>query len=462
MNTYEVKRVEDFARMERELNLFDRTYDQVKYWHMLRFACCEGMFNDRLERGDGSEKKDNKIKKICSAMNRALRDIKPLWNYLFPKRCDILMFSISKLHSRFFTSLELPAKYKTLLYRYSKVNGEKEECIYNPAFFLSLKMRSERVHDDSAEKAFFVFLEQTIRERFGRSISADKMEQIVKSYIKRRKPSVAYYKRLFRKTRCKAILITCYYCGDHFFEIEAAKECKIPVIELQHGVVKNHIEYWFDDDTKEYEYVPDYFLLYGEAHKQWIKLPVQEKILMGGYTHQAKRLKEVQSIVTDDKLIVVYPKLSAVFEEEICKMADILTSKGYRIVVKMHPGEAVRYRTLYPLISSDKNVEIITDQSKDVYYWLKKGAHHVMASSTVGLEAMKIDTANVYISLHTEHAQTKPLLDWNVAVGYDTAEELVELITSPDKPDKKQIALSLWSENANDNIVNAIKEIIGE
>lgn len=456
--TKELKKVKEFAQMENEINLFERKYSGYKYWHMLRFFCCEAAFSSRMNK-DKQTKMQNKSKRnIFFYVKIICANIKTLIYYLFPKKCDILEFSISKLHNRFFTTLEFGKKTKTQLYRVDLASFEKQKFI--PSLYLTLLSKIKPINQDKKEDDFFNELENEITKRFGQSFSATDMKITVINYVRKSNVYIKYFTRLLKKSKCKAILLTCYYTSTYFYLIEAAHKLNIPVIELQHGVINNHIEYWFEDTKRKYEYVPDYLLTFGNAHMQWIKLPDSEKSIAVGYPHQEQRLKELEDITTDEKMIVVYPKISNYFEKEISELADIITPKGYKVIVKMHPGEAKNYQIYYPVIAENKNIQIITDQTKDVYYWLKKGKFHVMASSTVGLEAMCFEHTNVIISLKSEHEQCQPLLDWNAAKCYQTVEELVDIILHSEKQYKIECKQLLWKNNSVENIKNTVRMII--
>lgn len=465
MEKTELKKVKEFAQMEKELHLFDREYCGYKYWHMLRFYCCEAAFSQRMEKEKEISKIVNGKKRLRNYIKKILNNIKPIINYLFVPRCDILEFSISKLHNRFFTNLDFAPEYKTNLYRVDLTDSSDTENsirqYYIPWILFSLKNKIiKKQINDEKENNFFIEIEKEIKLRFGQSYSAQDMKNTVINYIKCFDDYRNFFIRLIKKSHSKAILLTCYYSNIYFSLIHAAHDLNIPVIELQHGVINNHIEYWFEEQQKNYEYVPDYLLTFGTAHEQWIQIPLKEKCISVGYPHQEKRLGELENITTDEKMIIVYPKISNYFEKEISEFADRIVPKGYKVIIKMHPGESKNYQIYYPFFAENKNIEIVTEQKDDIYYWLKKGKFHIMASSTVGLEAMCFEHANVIISLKSEHKQCEPLLEWNTAKGYKDVDELEKLILHPVVQNKSKCRELLWKKNSVENIRNAVRMII--
>ena len=77
-----------------------------------------------------------------------------------------------------------------------------------------------------------------------------------------------------------------------------------------------------------------------------------------------------------------------------------------------------------------------------------------MASTTVGLEAMAYDHCNVCIIESVPHEQTQCLLDWGVARGFRTVDELADLIQDPieDKPNIQDVRGMLWKRDAKKNM----------
>ena len=77
--------------------------------------------------------------------------------------------------------------------------------------------------------------------------------------------------------------------------------------------------------------------------------------------------------------------------------------------------------------------------------------HHVLANSTVGFEAAAIEGSNICIALNVDHEILQPLLDWGDARGFQTADELLELVCNPKGTDMSH-KRELWAENAKDNM----------
>ena len=310
---------------------------------------------------------------------------------------------------------------------------------------------------DIQEREFIEKLVKELKTSFGKSMTADEIEKSIMDARDWYGIYKKHYERLFEKTKCKALLMTCYYTDQLFPAIEAAKKRGIVVIEMQHGVINNHEEYWFEDRRGVNNYTPDILLTFGEMHNSWIKLVKGSVPIAIGYPWQEKKIKEVSDIQTEDKTIIIYPTPFALFEQILCEFADKITEKGYIVKAKIHPGESKDVDIYYPIITKNKNIEIITDQGKGIYYWLKSAKYHVMASTTVGLEAMVFPHTEVFICESIPHDQTQCLLDWGLAEGFHDGNELVTKILTAKEvnlEEKRKKKEMLWKPDAINNMQN--------
>ena len=139
-------------------------------------------------------------------------------------------------------------------------------------------------------------------------------------------------------------------------------------------------------------------------------------------------------------------------EQVIDEFANVAVQNGFRVILKLHPMQAVDPACYYPVLVNNKNIEIVAQQDKSIYYWLKLAKHHVMANTTVGLEAVAFNHTNVCIATNVSHVQTQPLLEWGVARGFATAGDLMQLIECPISGDCSNARSGLWRPNAEQNI----------
>jgi len=463
--------VKKFALLEKQMNLFNRKYNEFYYWQHIRYTVFVSLFGTRYENTKAEkELKKRSLFESVYILLRAIYENLKLFFHLLKKRKYELVFIREPVSSdKFFDVWEFPDDINVVNYRivlYTKDHKPGDLYLTWPRMKTAFKRRLYKKFEinkkDEVEKAFLIELVNTMIKEFGQCISADEMEQMIYDYkIEDECYSQLYYK-IFRSTGCKAIAFVCYYSNELFPAQRIAKELGIKTIEFQHGVINNHIEYWFEDTRGEHNYMPDYILTFGEIHNSWIKLPKGEKAVSVGYPFQEKCIGELKDVVPNEKEIIIYPESNPVFEDVVNSFVSSITKLGYHVVMKMHPQEAVNVEIWYPILSKNTNIEIVTSQKEGIYYWLKRAKHHVMASTTVGLEAVSMEHVNVCIATMIPHDMVKCLLDWNIARGFSSADELVELVLNPIdmKTDEAEAARSiLWEKKSAKNMTNFFKAL---
>lgn len=97
-------------------------------------------------------------------------------------------------------------------------------------------------------------------------------------------------------------------------------------------------------------------------------------------------------------------------------------------------------------------MEFVADQSRSIYFWLSSARHHVMANTTVGLEAVCFPDINIYIATFVKHEQLESLLDAGDAVGFGSGEELMEAVSRNDEPFRSGLREALWERGAKENL----------
>lgn len=459
------KDIEKFSGIENEMLLFEREYNGFPYWQYIRFSVCESLFGDRH---DIENKISGKLhvgfkKRLFFSMADIVKDLKLL---LFSGRHELVVFRQTILKDNFFDSWDIPKNIRAYHFRVEeKLNEYRMADHYFgiPRIEKGLYRRFSRIikkdNYDEKERDFLICLENRLKKQFGQSVSWSEMEEaiidasLVHRFYKR------YFKKIFEKLNCKAILTIVYYQGILYPAYEVAKEKGIKIIELQHGVINNHESYWFDDQRGINNYTPDYLLTFGDIHNKWIKLVGGSKAISVGFSYQESMIKKYENMTSRDDVVIFYPEAFSEYEKIIDQFID--KYKQYNTIIKLHPLQVGHVSEFFPLLSKNKNAMFIEEQDKSIYYWLKYARHHVMASTTVGLEAMAFEHCNVCIIESVPHDQTQCLLDWGVARGFKSVNELADLIHNPigEKPYLKQIREQLWKKNAKNNIESFFRKI---
>ena len=449
----------EFAEFEEQERLFDREYAGIPYWQYLRFFVFISAFSDRVEKATAAS---NEIKLRQKVKSLVRRGVKSMGSELALKKhapVDVILFRDSEGSDRFYDYWKLPEGIKAVRVMRAMEGGNvsPHDVFYmewpavESAVLYHIRKKLHLRPYDEKEFQFLQELERKVVSRFGRCMPAEQMHEDVRGFCHSKQFLQRYFSKLFDRLKPKAIVVVCYYNVAFYAAYEEAKKREIRIIEQQHGVISNHPEYWFEDQRGLNNLTPDYMLLFGRIHETWTKLLKNTTCVSVGFPFQEYELKRLESCEADERTVVVYPESDVRFERVISEFIDKAEPLGYKVIMKLHPHHSSRVDIYYPLLSKKKNLEIITDQSKGIYYWLKRGKHHVMASTTVGLEAVAVEGSNICIALNVDHEQTQPLLDWGVARGFQTADELLKLIRNP-----KEVDLShkreLWEENASGNI----------
>ncbi|PWL89399.1 MAG: hypothetical protein DBY17_01855 [Oscillospiraceae bacterium] len=454
----------EFCRFENEEHLFDRTYNGVPYWQMLRFIACEGVASDRIEKYDLKHQEMRSKTKAKFVFKVLAFSCKSIWNFSKLPVCDMVCFTDDPdTKKRFFSCWRMP----------EKINALSMKCLVDPDMLTWKDVHTfevpylkgqidyyvhkmlKKMPRDEKEFTFLQGLEDKMKRRFGQSLSAQRMEQEIQHWIPLDNAYEKYAERFFDKVKCKAIAVVCYYQNQMYAFYRVAKRRDIKIIEFQHGVINNHEEYWFEDQRGVNNNTPDYFLAFGQQHIEWTKMLPATRAIPVGFPYQEMQIKKQANVLTEEKTVIIYPESCTEFENLLNEFSNMAAAEGYRILMKLHPLQATDPKLYYPLLSQNPHIEVITRQDKGIYYWLKLGKHHVMASTTVGFEAVAMPHANICIAENVPHEQTQPLLDWGVACGFSTAAQLMELVRHPLQSENGVLAekrKALWQPNAKQNI----------
>ena len=471
MSTENFKDVRRFVELEKELDLFKRSYNGFFYWQHIRFDVCESLFGNRIANvsaESGGEKKS--LAKLCVKYGReSIEAIKTSIRLMKKERSELVILLGPKTSDKFFDSWDVPEEISHTSFRYIPYTTEKKEgdLFLEPPrlrFVFEKKIRGKLglFKEDKAEKRALKKLEDRLKKDFGQSLSADEMERRIQELIIFDKHYTRYFSKLFRRTRCRAAAFTCYYSPELISAAKAAKKSGVKMIELQHGVINNHEEYWFEDNRGLHNYVPDILLTFGDIHNSWIKLVKGKKAVSVGFPFQEKSIRELENVQPNDKYIVIYPESFPEFENVLDRFINEITPLGYKVFIKLHPLQAKNVSLWYPVLSKNKNAEIVTRQTEGIYYWLKMAKHHVMSSTTVGLEAVAFDHSNICIAENVPHDQVQCLLDWKIARGFSTAQQLKELVLHPLDIRTEQAVKArkkLWKDNASENMAAFFREM---
>jgi len=443
----------DFTKFEQENDLFMRKYNNAPYWEMLRFDICQYLFYNFASISRQGKASENYRKKIFRQIKNLHNGLKSRTILAEVKSCDFVYFYSGRMDKRLFDYWD-NEKYEHFTLSFESIPG-----IYNlglevfkSAVLYHFRKAFKKIRVDQKEKEYLCKLEERLTQMYGRSLSADEMETIIQKYIVIKDVFGSFYSKIFEITNPKAFVLVDYYKAQLYPAYIEARKRNIPIIEFQHGSIINHQEYWFDDQRGINNYTPDYMLTFGELWSNYIKLLPHTKVVPVGFPFQENEIKELASLKTNEKLVIVYPVIMEGFEDLIILFAEMIVKDGYKVMIKIHPNQFDAVDKYYPKFVENENIEIIKDRSKSIYYWLKLAKHHVLTNTTVAMEAVAIDGSNICVALGYPHEEAKPVLDSGIARGFYTAEELRDIVYNPINGDRDDIRDKLWRQNAARNI----------
>lgn len=217
------------------------------------------------------------------------------------------------------------------------------------------------------------------------------LKKIIYKYLKIFKIYYSFYKKLFKKLNLKKIYLVVSY-GLMSPIIQAAKEIKVPVYEIQHGMISNnHIGYSFPFCKKNsLYYFPDYILIWDSFWKNKDYFPItEERLIVTDKTFISQESKKNPPNKKNKSILIVSqgsigPELAKIMYN------NLLFLSKFNIIYKLHPGEYNRYKNYNFMseIQKQDNIKIISDNEKPLYKLLAESEIVVGVNSTVLYEAL--------------------------------------------------------------------------
>ena len=228
-------------------------------------------------------------------------------------------------------------------------------------------------------------IETRIFEIFGVKIELlklfiDKSITFIEKYI--------YFKKLFKEKEVKELYIVCSYTNYEI--IKAAKDLNITVIELQHGVMEKYLIGYYYPYSKNPEYLPDKFYSFGEYWSQNGSIPVdKENIVNYGFhcIRNAKKKYENTKKIENQILVLsqwtVRGGLLQLILDNIEKLQD------YQIILKLHPREQHLINVDPYLLQLKNYPNIIISKNQPLYKLLASSNYVIGVYSTAIYEAIE-------------------------------------------------------------------------
>jgi len=361
--------------------------------------------------------------------------------FMFDRLCDPIIEEIEGLNNRvLLVELATPMRYNN---NYTKNIVSKELLNFLQkvlAIFFKYKKNSYRMLED-------ILIKNNIDIRL-----QARLAEFSSGYM--------IYNLLFKVYKPKAVFIVCGYCQP--FIIKVAKEQKIKVIELQHGIVsKTHYGYVSSIELLNKDsYQPDYFLSFGEINIK--NLLFQNIKPIGSFILENIKLGfkpnlEFLTLIKKFKIVVAVSMQNA--EWEIDAMREFLLNVAKKDL-----------DILYILIPRNNFIvkgfiakNIVWYPALDCYNIVLHCDIHMTLYSSCAMEIPFLGKANILInSRGLAKIYYQDILDKNNTIIVDSPKEFFKALKSLIQLDTYEI-MSQYSfivHNYHNNMKKVINEIL--
>jgi len=223
-----------------------------------------------------------------------------------------------------------------------------------------------------------------IKREFGVDIDIEHRTRLI---LEKRKSRLWLYTYLLRNLKPKVTVVVVSYGKEDI--IEACKSMKIPVLELQHGVIHvHHLGYSYQGNIRRKLTFPDYLLSFGDYWSNYVEYPIpRERILPVGYPLMDEERHKYKNTKRKKQIVFISQQLSG---EALSKFAlELSKIKGnpYNIVFKLQPQECETWKEAYPWLIG-ANMEVVDKRSDILHKILAESVAQVGVSSTAIFEGM--------------------------------------------------------------------------
>ncbi len=466
--------IELFLKFENDHKMFKLKMKNVYIWHYIRFnvfyeisniyGTAKALTEITIKKRAGNLKWENFLKKVFSCNQflaqprdvliipheRKFYDTKGYYkciytdlldkfitnsHYILDKKSMEGEYAAQKSKNILYFDLETFKQVKGLNYKYISVTkAEMNELLFEPI-----------------EQYFNININWELR---------NKVSNLLNYYLNKRKYLIKYYNYMLHKIKPKIIIMVVSYSFDRMILCEIAKKRKIPVVELQHGMIgPMHIAYNFYRKMKLPSF-PDYLFTFGQFEKNKARFPIAEdRIVSVGYPELEKNSRLYKKKKNTKKVILFISQ----GEEKIAKYTEIvaqnLDSQRYHIIFQLHPKEYFDWRRKLGKYLNYPNIEIIGDYKHTVHESLAQADWVIGNFSTVLYEAQMYD-AKVAVLKFGLYSNMKYLYDYEKALLIESPEQLLnEIENNTFEPNKKVKVFEIDSLEKMQNNINKIIKV---
>lgn len=262
-------------------------------------------------------------------------------------------------------------------YIYFERFGHLVREIFYPFFIAKINLNKNKLEIDK--------LKRDLKQNFDIEIDLTKM---IKKRIFRFLYEKEYFDKLLDKVKPDKIVIVVAYGKEEL--IAAAKERKILVTEVQHGIINDyHMGYYFPQDIN-IPYFPEKLILFGEYWLKSTRYPKNTELKVGKFSFFNSSKNMISQNKKDRILFISQGTVGKVMSEIA---VDFATQNNIECLYKLHPSEfniwMEKYTQLYHSHQSGK-IKVIKDEI-GINELFQNTKYIVGHNSTALFEALKFN-----------------------------------------------------------------------
>lgn len=438
--------LDNFLQFEKKYNLFDVEIQSVPIWHLIRIHIYRNYYQKKPQNNLVNKPfKKNKMNFFTV--------IKQLPYFMFKnpllskKHKDILIFNHQrrvKNNGKYYclyTDLLIPTlnhsnvilEKKYLNHHYKPIPNNNIFYLDYITFMTAIKWRILSLFSLN-EKDMLVInkIRYIINNEFNLNIKYKEFTKIVQKHLNAFKIDLKYYEKILKRTQPKLIIEVVHYEETRFVINHLAKKYNIPTIELQHGVMgEHHIAYNFLGKP-DLSCFPEYIFTFGNYWIDHTRFPINKnKLFSVGWPYLESKSSMIINENPKQQKVILIVSQDGQIAEELFKISKELLRKvdsnNYRILYKLHPKEYQFFDEIYSNYV-DENLTFISNNSKDIYYYLSIADYVIGVASTVIFEALNYGLKPLILETNG-HEYMHHLIDNNHATLIKSAKDVIEALS---------------------------------
>jgi hypothetical protein len=226
--------------------------------------------------------------------------------------------------------------------------------------------------------------------------------------------------------------------------LTSAKEKKVPVLAIQHGIITpTHRGYMFGKEEEGKIILPDMTCVYGQYHYDLITRdsiyepthasvtgqPRYDVLYYVDRIYSKEEFLKKHNIDSHNRIVLWATQCHGLTHEENMKNFKVVfetmqSLKNTTLIIKQHPGEGKKYTNMIKeLLKASKINAVLTPKSSDMYEQLFVCDVMMTKNSTTAMEAVALNKPIVVLNL-SEEPDVVDYVQKGVALGVYREEDL--------------------------------------